>query len=82
VRDDDPANDQRLLYGLQASYALRPELLLSARVGLEQCFVRVDDESGVRFTDTSLSALYQQTLGLAPLGWDRPLSQTPRRLDA
>jgi hypothetical protein len=78
VRDDDPANDQRLLYGLQGSYALRPELLLSARVGLEQRFVSVDDESGLRFTDSALSALYQQTLSLAPLGWDRPLSLVHR----
>jgi hypothetical protein len=78
VRDADPANDQRMLYGLQGSYALRPELLLAARVGLEQRFVRVDDESGVRFTDSALSALYQQSLSLAPLGWDRPLSLVHR----
>jgi hypothetical protein len=78
VRDDDPANDQRLLYGLQGSYALRPELLVSARVGLEQRFVSVDDESGLRFTDSALSALYQQSVSLAPLGWDRPLSLVHR----
>ena len=78
VRDTDPANDQRLFYRLQAGYEPLENLILSARAGVVQRFVSVEDESGVRLEDASLSALLQQSVGLESLGWDRQLTLAHR----
>jgi hypothetical protein len=78
VRDEDPANDQRMLYRLGYSYALRPELILAARGGVSQRFVSEEDESGFRLDDTALSASYQHEVDLARLGWDRSLGLVHR----
>ena len=78
LRDEDPANDQRMLYRLQLNYRVAPDLFLSARTGLQQRFVSVEGERGVRLEDTALSALLQQNVELAGLGWDRTLGLTHR----
>jgi hypothetical protein len=78
IRDTDPANDQRMYYRLQAGYEPIENLILSARAGVVQRFVSVEDESGVRLEDASLSALLQQSVGLESLGWDRQLTLAHR----
>jgi hypothetical protein len=78
VRDDDPANDQRMLYRLQFNYAVAPDVILSARAGVQQRFVSVEGESGLRLEDTALSASMQQNVSLARLGWDRALALVHR----
>ncbi len=75
VRDEDPANDQRLLCRLQAGYDPPvPGLTVFARVGLEQRFVSVEGESGLRMEDTVLGAMFQHQVSLERLGWDRSLA--------
>lgn len=74
VRDEDPGNDQRMIYRLGFNYAVQPQLILSARGGVQQRFVAEPDESGLRLEDMALSALLLQSVDLAPLGWDRKLS--------
>jgi hypothetical protein len=74
VRDEDPANDQRMIYRLGFNYAVLPQLILSARGGVQQRFVAEPDESGLRLEDMALSALLLQNVDLAPFGWDRKLS--------
>ena len=62
IRDADPANDQRMFYRLQAGYEPLENLILLARAGVVQRFVSVEDESGLRLEDASLSALLQQSV--------------------
>lgn len=78
IRDADPANDQRMFYRLQAGYEPLENLILLARAGVVQRFVSVEDESGLRLEDASLSALLQQSVGLGSLGWDRQLTLAHR----
>jgi hypothetical protein len=78
VRDEDPANDQRMLYRLGFNYAALPRLILSARAGVSQRFVSEPDESGFRLDDSALSASYQHDVDLARLGWDRSLGLAHR----
>jgi hypothetical protein len=72
VRDEDPANDQRMFYRAQLGYAPVPNLILSLRGGVQQRFVSVEGESGVRLEDTAVSALLQQPVELG--GWNRTLA--------
>lgn len=78
VRDEDPANDQRMVYRLQFGYEALKNLILSARAGVQQRFVSVEGESGARFEDVALSALLQQPVALDGLGWDRTLALVHR----
>ena len=78
VRDTDPANDQRMYYRLQLNYEVVKDLILSARAGIVQRFVTVEDESGVRMEDASFAALLQQSISLEGIGWDRQLSLAHR----
>lgn len=74
VRDEDPANDQRMLYRLQAGYDPPvPGLTVFAHIGFEQRFVSVQGESGVRMEDAVLGAMFQHDVSLERLGWDRSL---------
>jgi hypothetical protein len=74
VRDEDPANDQRMFYRLQGAYDPLPNLTVFARLGLEQRFVSVEDESGVRMEDTAFGAMYQHSVSVAGPGWQRPVN--------
>jgi hypothetical protein len=74
VTDQDPANDRRMLYRLQAGYRPLERLDVFLRVGVDQRFVSVDGESGLRFADTAIGASYFHDVPLARLGWDRSLS--------
>ncbi len=78
VRDTDPANDQLMFYRLQLNYEVVHNLILSARGGVVQRFVTVEDETGVRLEDASVGALLQQSVGLQGIGWDRELSLAHR----
>lgn len=78
VRDEDPANDQRMSYRLQLAYEPVANLILSLRGGVQQRFVSVEGESGLRLEDTAVAALLQQSLGLGGLGWDRTLALVHR----
>jgi len=78
IRDTDPANDQRMYYRLQFNYEVVEDLILSARGGVVQRFVAEEGETGVRLEDASLGALYQQSVGLDGIGWDRELSLAHR----
>lgn len=71
VTDRDPANDRRVIYRAQGNYEILPGLNAFLRMGIDQRFVRVDDESGMRFEDIAFGAFYVHALSLAPLGWDR-----------
>jgi hypothetical protein len=63
-----------MIYRLGFNYAVQPQLILSARGGVQQRFVAEPDESGLRVEDMALSALLLQNVDLQPLGWDRKLS--------
>jgi hypothetical protein len=78
VRDTDPANDQRMSYRMAFSYEPLEDLILSLRGGVQQRFVSQEGESGLRLEDTALSALFQQTVALEGLGWDRTLALVHR----
>ena len=73
VTDDNPANDRRAIYRLQGAYEVLPALFAFVRLGLDQRFVRVDDESGTRFEDIALGAYYVHSLNLSQTGWERSL---------
>jgi hypothetical protein len=73
VTDGDPANDRRVIYRLQPGYEVLPALIAFVRFGLDQQFVRVDDEAGTRFEDTALGAYYVHSVDLSRLGWERSL---------
>jgi hypothetical protein len=74
VTDEDPANDRYFLYRAQASYYPRRWLSVFARLGLYQRFVSVQGESGFRMEDTVLGATAEQSVSLAPWGWQRRLA--------
>jgi hypothetical protein len=78
VRDTDPANDQRMTYRMAFSYEPLEHLILSVRGGVQQRFVSVEGESGLRLEDTALSALLQQAVALDGLGWGRSLALVHR----
>jgi hypothetical protein len=73
VTDEDPANDRYLLYRAQGTYYPLPWLSVFARLGLNQRFVSVQGESGLRMDDLALGAAAEQTVSLARLGWQRTL---------
>jgi hypothetical protein len=74
VQDEDPANDRYMLYRLQGSYFPLRWLSVFARFGVNQRFVSVQGESGVRMDDTALGANAEQDVSLEPLGWRRNLA--------
>jgi hypothetical protein len=73
VTDEDPANDRYFLYRAQASYYPLRGLSVFTRLGLNQRFVSVQGESGFRMEDAVLGATAEQSISLAPLGWQRTL---------
>jgi hypothetical protein len=73
VSDEDPANDRFMLYRAGAAYYPLAWLSVFGRVGLNQRFVSVQGESGVRMEDLVLGAAAEQRVSLAPLGWQREL---------
>jgi hypothetical protein len=73
ITDEDPANDRYFLYRAQASYYPLRWLSVFTRLGLYQRFVSVEGESGLRMEDAILGATAEQSVSLAPLGWQRRL---------
>ena len=74
VVDKDPANDRSMSYRLQGGYSPLDWLTVFGRIGVDQKFVSVDGESGVRMQDTLLGAYATHSVSLAGLGWDRKIT--------
>jgi hypothetical protein len=64
IRDEDPANDQSMLYQLRGEGRLSDRLTLGVRVGMTQAFSAEEGESGYRLQDTLASASYRTPVDL------------------
>jgi hypothetical protein len=70
IRDEDPRNDELMIYSLKGTGMLTDKLSIGIRMGLSQRFVAEPDESGFRFQDTSVG-----------LGYDTPVDLGHYKLD-
>ena len=68
VADQDPANNQYLLFFLAGSYRLPWNLSAVAQLGATQKFVAEEGETGFFFQDMALGLGYKHTLPLPRLG--------------